>query len=510
MSSSPNVIKNRTNIINTFLNSIFVKGNAFIRNRKIEEVVNEFSYFDVKLNGSTFFSALSKLAFDNQKSNKLEVTMREIENIVHEESAQFVDLARNNSIFSESTLKFTHPIFQEYFAGRYIFNNLPNDYGIENIIVLDDEVRLAQSLKHLYNLINDKEKLIRLLIDNKKLLLAAECVLEDMNPKLKELITSAIVLYIRQNSSSIDNLSNLGFVLGKLGDSRILSGQVYDRVIEPKVVAISSNTNLKVGIYPVTNLEYSYFIDDGGYYNTEYWESIDSLNWLDFDTRVKSICNFWYKIQDKLNSDKDRFFQFCIKNNFDKELIAQFSFFKAIPKEDLELMVKDLYSEEKNRKPLMWDIPTYNNPSQPVIGISIYEAFAYCCWLSKKTQKKYRLLTNEEWESVAEATYKAYVYGNTFNMTISNTNESNLKKILPVGICQYNISKDGVFDLTGNIFEWTSTVYREELDDMFKQYVCKGGSWIQDSLRAKSNYIGRGMGWVRNLDLGFRICYEEN
>lgn len=510
MSTYQNKIKNRTDIINAFLNSIFSTRNAFIRNRKKRQTVNGFEYFDIQLKETTFFEALSKIAFDNQKSNKLDINMEDIENVIHEDSSQFVDLARVNSIFSENTLKFTHPIFQEYFSGRHIFAKLPEDYGIENILVFDNDIRLIQSLKHVYNLVTDKEKMISLLINNGKLNIAAECVLEDMEPKLKDMVTSAIILHLTQFSSDIKESFDLGFLLGKLGDSRIISGVIRDRIIEPQVATISSKPSLKVGIYPVTNLEYSYFIKDGGYSNIEYWEDINSLNWLDFDTRVRSICDFWYKIQDKLNSSQERFFQFCLKNNFDKELIAHLCFFKAIPRVDFEVMIKDLYSEEKNQKPLMWDNPTYNNPSQPVIGVSIYEAFAYCAWLSKRTQKRYRLLTNDEWEMISESTHKSYVYGNTLNKLVSNTSESDIKMILPVGICKKNISKDGIFDLTGNIFEWTSTIYRDEIDDMFVQYICKGGSWIQDSLRAKSSYIGRGMAWVRNLDLGFRICYDEN
>lgn len=503
-------IENRTDIINAFLNSIFSTGNTFIRNHKVKKAINGFEYLDVKLNGTTFFDALSKIAFENQKVNKLDITMEDIENIVQEDTTLFIDLARNNTIFSKNVLKFTHPILQEYFSGRYIFSHLSQNYGIEDIIIFDNDIRLIQSLKHVYNLVAEKEILIGLLIRNRKLNIAAECILEDMEPKGKDMVTSAIIHYLKLFSSDIKDSFDLGFLLGKLGDSRIISGTIDNGIIEPKVATIVSKPNLKVGIYPVTNLEYSKFINDDGYSNIEYWKGINSLNWLDFDTRVQSICAFWYKIQDKLNSNQERFFRFCKKNNFDKELIAHLSFFKAIPRVDFELMIKDLYSEEKNQKPLMWNNPTYNNPSQPVIGVSIYEAFAYCRWLSKKTQKKYRLLTNDEWEMLAEATNKSFVYGNTLNTSISNTSESDIKMILPVGICKDNVSKDGIYDLTGNIFEWTSTVYKEEADDMFVQYICKGGSWIQDSLRAKSSYIGRGMGWVRNLDLGFRICYDEN
>lgn len=503
-------IKNRTDIINVFLNSIFSKGNMFIQRNKIEIIINGVIFKDIKLDKTTFFSVLSQLAFNNQKQNKLEISIREIETIIPTQTEQFIELAKNNLILSKDSLKFTHPILQEYFAGRYIFMNLSSDYKFDDIMVLRDIKRLTQSLKHVYNLLMDKEKFIKLLIDNTVLKIAAECILEDKEPHLNKLVTEAIIQYLKQYSNNIQEASDLGYFLGKLGDTRITSGLSSSGVIEPRTVTVPGNKNLRVGIYPVTNLEYSYFINDNGYENKEYWEDNDSFNWFNFETRVNSICNFWYKIQDGLNSDKNKFIKFCLDNKFDKELIANLSFFKAIPKQEFEMMITDLYSDEKNMKPLMWDNPTYNNPSQPVVGISIYEAFAYCNWLSQKTQKKYRLLTNEEWENIVEANKKAYVYGNTFKTSITNTRELGLKKVLPVGICCENASKNGIFDLTGNIFEWTSSVYQDETDNIFKQYVCKGGSWIQDFTRAKSKYLGRGMGWVKNLDLGFRICYDED
>lgn len=505
-------IKNRTDIINTFLKSIFLNRNAFIRRRTVEKSINGFSYHDVQLGESTFFDALSKIAFNNFRLNKPEVTMDEIQNLIKQDTEQFVNIASDNSIIFRKSLKFTHPIFQEYFVGRYIFSNLSADYKFYDIVSLNDKIRLKQPLKHLYNLLGDKKRFIMLLLENKEFALAAECILEDMNPTLKDMVTCAITCYLKQYSNSIQEFEvhELGFLLGKLGDPRILSGLLDERVIEPTVVSVGFDSNLKVGIYPVTNLEYSYFIKEDGYTNKEYWENEGASKWLDFEIRVKSICDFWYKIQDKLNNDSNKFIRFCLDNKFDKELIAHLSFFKAIPKKEFELMIKDLYSEEKNNKPLMWDNPTYNNPSQPVIGVSIYEALAYCCWLSKKTNKRYRLLTQNEWEKIAGASDKTYVYGNTLKTSVSNTSESGLKKILPVGICRHNVSRDGIFDLTGNIFEWTSTIYKNETDNMFNQYICKGGSWIQDASRAKSTYIGRGMGWVRNLDLGFRVCYDEN
>lgn len=500
-------IKNKTSVIDVFLKSIFQKNNKFIKNRKIQtEHLGQIN-FDIKFEKITFLDALSKLAFDNQNKNKMDISDKEIRDLLCEDSQQFIDLAKNNSIFSKNGKKFIHPIFQEYFSAKYIFNTLSDEYTISSIFPFSSDIKNVQALKHVYNFITDKKIFLEFLLKNQRYEAAAECVLEDTKKNLRLLISEQIVAKLKESFSIYEN-ANLGFLLGKLGDIRVAKNT--DLIfLEPQVSHIK-RLNLSVGVFPITNLEFELFIKDGGYTNLNYWIDSSASIWFNSEDRIRSICSFWYDIQNKLNYG-DNFLNFCKRNKFDKELIANLAYFKAIEKNEFEEMIRDLYSEEKNSRPLMWENPTYNNPSQPVVGISVYEAMAYCTWLSIKSGKSYRLLTENEWESVAYADRKSYVYGNKFNPLYSNTYESKLKKIVPVGICDKNCTVDGVYDLSGNIYEWTSTIYDNpsiRAETPFKQYVCKGGSWIQDSSRAKSTYTGRGMGWVRNLDIGFRVCFD--
>ena len=500
------ILHNKTEVINTFINSIFLKKTHFIRERKETYIEFGKKVTDIRLNGTTFLNALEDLAFKCQSNGTLEFANKDIQEILHADIQNVMDLAINNSIFSKVGNKFAHSIFQEYFSGRKIAKQLPEKYRISDLLAIDSEVPLLQSLKHVYNFIDSKDVFIRMLLENQKIEIAAECVLENKDSKLERLVAYQIADVLKTKKISNESF-NVGLLLGRLGDVRFPIDDKDNFFIPP--TKFVSKASVKVGIYPVTNREYAFFVYDGGYSNPKYWPS-PADEWFNREQKIQSICSFWNHIQDRLNRSAKDFFDFCFKNEFDKELIANLVYFKAISKKDLENMVRDLYNPSKDEYPLMWGNPVYSNPSQPVVGISWFEAYAYCNWLSEKTGKNYRLLTKNEWEQTANLR-RTYVYGNRFKKEFSNTVETGLNKIAVVGICSSNCTYDGIYDMSGNIFEWTSSEYQKSLNGaLYTQYICKGGSWIQDASRAASSYVGRGMAWVRNLDLGFRVCLDEN
>lgn len=284
---------NKTDVINMFIGSLFQKGNYFIRERRI--LCNDFGRqtADIRLNGSTFLDAMGKLAFDCQRRGTLEFDSKKIDSFVHQDSQHFLDVAINNSIFSKSGLKFEHTIFRENFSGRYIAKNLPYPFGIKDLIVFESEVHLCPALKHVYNFIDQKEAFVKTLLENNKFEIAAECVMENSDVHLTQLVADSIVNFIHgKNLLDSSNIPNLGAILGRLGDTRFSNNG--SNIFEPPTKYIP-RLKLNVGIYPITNREFSFFINDDGYHKREFWPAPANC-WFDREQKIQSIICFWRDI----------------------------------------------------------------------------------------------------------------------------------------------------------------------------------------------------------------------
>ncbi|MFC1557495.1 formylglycine-generating enzyme family protein, partial [candidate division KSB1 bacterium] len=129
---------------------------------------------------------------------------------------------------------------------------------------------------------------------------------------------------------------------------------------------------------------------------------------------------------------------------------------------------------EYGNKPEYWNDPANRggeitgNEKYPVVGVSWFEAMAYCNWLSEKTGRLYRLPTEAEWEKAARGIYqKRYAWGDNIDehyANYDNGGDRKRMKLTPVGYyngsvhngfaTNDNASPYGAYDMTGNISEW--------------------------------------------------------
>jgi formylglycine-generating enzyme required for sulfatase activity len=155
-------------------------------------------------------------------------------------------------------------------------------------------------------------------------------------------------------------------------------------------------------------------------------------------------------------------------------------------------------------------------PVQPVVGICWHEARAYCAWLSAQTGQLWRLPSEAEWEAAARGRDgRRYAWGDDFDPVRCNTFESHVRGTTPIGVFPGGDTPEGLVDLSGNVWEWTSSAYhpypyaadslREDPQTTDARRVVRGGSWNlnRDGARCASrNHSDPG---ARNGNLGLRL-----
>ncbi len=109
---------------------------------------------------------------------------------------------------------------------------------------------------------------------------------------------------------------------------------------------------------------------------------------------------------------------------------------------------------EKNwKRPRNWK-DQKKHLNRPVVGVSWFEASAYCNWLSKESKCTYRLPKSEEWKKAAINPNGDFPWGNDApNEELANF-EWNVGNPTPVGIYPSGAGPNGHLDMMGNVFEW--------------------------------------------------------
>jgi formylglycine-generating enzyme len=163
-------------------------------------------------------------------------------------------------------------------------------------------------------------------------------------------------------------------------------------------------------------------------------------------------------------------------------------------------------------------------PDHPVVSITWDDAQAYCRWFSEKYAVNMRLPTEAEWEYAARGGLEGKDYPN--GDTISAI-EANYASNGPGKVAQYKPNGYGLYDMAGNVFEWTGDWFDREYykispaidprgpateNGKLQRRVDRGGGWCMgvEKLRVSSRHAGPGS-WDEGGTaecLGFRPVLE--
>lgn len=132
--------------------------------------------------------------------------------------------------------------------------------------------------------------------------------------------------------------------------------------------------------------------------------------------------------------------------------------------------------------------------NHPVWTVPPEAADAYAAWLAARTGRAFRLPTEAEWEYAAAGPQgREFPWGDTFGPDRANTVEDGPLSTTPIGVHPAGRSPFGVYDMAGNVEEYTADDYRPY----------PGGSAVADDLAVtRGAYrIARGGSFTRFGDL---------
>jgi len=169
-----------------------------------------------------------------------------------------------------------------------------------------------------------------------------------------------------------------------------------------------------------------------------------------------------------------------------------------------------------------WRAVMGNNPSyfsgcdnHPVENVSWDDVQEFMKRLNQKTEKKYRLLTEAEWEYAARGGKKSkgYTYSGSDNLgDVAWYDGNSGSKTHPVGQKQSN--ELGLFDMNGNVWEWCSDWlgdYSSEAQTNPKgpssssSRVIRGGSWDGYAECCRASNRSTYSPGTRAYHMGFRL-----
>jgi formylglycine-generating enzyme required for sulfatase activity len=348
----------------------------------------------------------------------------------------------------------------------------------------------------------------------RNVLLAGEALIDvrevGIDRRSAQAVTRRLVETMQDREAIASTRRNAGHLLGRLGWEPYGGLDIYI-AIPPGPFLYGDDKERRmivgpyyIGAYPVTNKQYARFCEAEGYEKRAYW-SEEGWGWRTgtYDSKAPN---------------------------------------------DLQDWLSGRPPEERDH-PLYWGDEMLSNPLCPVLGVSCFEAEAYCNWLTEQVQApgytfqvrqggqsetvaleaetlSARLPTEDEWErAVRGVDGREYPWGDKWDRRRLNCAEWWAKRELPelddfekwltaeagresnptptaMGAFPDGVNAAGMWDGVGNVWEWTVSRWSPGID----RYVLRGGSWISFRLHARCAFRGSPRP-VFDTIVGFRVVF---
>lgn len=181
-----------------------------------------------------------------------------------------------------------------------------------------------------------------------------------------------------------------------------------------------------------------------------------------------------------------------------------------------------------------WRNPDFEqDETHPVVCVSWHDVNAFIDWLKGKTTIRYRLPTEAEREYAARSRGKKYKYSWGENPPSGNIADETAKMKFPswtvwtgyhdgyvftAPVGSYKPNELGLYDMTGNVWEWTldwyATKYYAESPKnnpsgsaSGENKVLRGGGWNNGPRGSRITFRGRFEPNARYNDIGFRLVF---
>jgi formylglycine-generating enzyme required for sulfatase activity len=259
--------------------------------------------------------------------------------------------------------------------------------------------------------------------------------------------------------------------------------------------------------FPVTNAEYACFIQAGGYDTEHYWTP-SGWQWRQGKVESSGPVEELLQLYQYYRQDPAVIAQWLKAGRLTPHGANIWRDLIRLSEEEARQRFSETYPMQPHDRPYYWDDPAYNAPNQPVVGVTWYEAMAYCAWLHAQLVAspqpcavagmdwetllasgawEVRSPTEAEWEWAAGGPERRrYPWGNTFSVERVNTLDGRVMVPSPVGAYPGGMAACGALDMSGNVWEWTHSLYQDYpyrtddgREDRFAagRRTLRGGAW---------------------------------